>query len=154
MSPFQHILVPVDFGEATTPAVDLALSVARASDARVTLLHAFDVSPFVSTSPFMPPIDTGPIVTALEAEMKALAEKTRAKWAKTDSLVRSGNVQDIIAQVVKSLGCDLIVIGTHGRRGVSHALLGSVAEKVVRLSTVPVLTVRPPPPAKATANVA
>ena len=75
--------------------------------------------------------------------MKALRDKIAATWPKTDSLVKTGNVYDLIIDVATKNGCDLVVIGTHGRRGVSHALLGSVAEKVVRLSPVPVLTVRP-----------
>jgi nucleotide-binding universal stress UspA family protein len=143
MNPFVHILVPVDFGIATDPALDVALSLARGSNAQVTLLHAFDLAPFMNMSPFMPSLDTDPVLAALEKNMKALRDKVAATWPKTDALVKTGNVYDLIIDVAKKNGCDLIVIGTHGRRGVSHALLGSVAEKVVRLSPVPVLTVRP-----------
>jgi nucleotide-binding universal stress UspA family protein len=145
MALFKHLLVPVDFGDATEPAIDLALSLARAGDARITLLHAFDVVPFVNASPFVPSIDTAPVLAALERDMKALREKTKAKWPDVEGIVREGNVYDVIVDAARTLGCDLVVIGTHGRKGVSHVLLGSVAEKVVRLSPVPVLTVRPGP---------
>jgi nucleotide-binding universal stress UspA family protein len=154
MTPFQHILVPVDFGVAMDPALDLALSLARGSNAQVTLLHAFDVAPFMNVSPFMPPLDTEPVLAGLEKNMKTLREKVAATWPKTDSVVRAGNVYDVIVDVAKKGGCDLIVIGTHGRQGVSHALLGSVAEKVVRLAPVPVLTVRPAPSGAKTATAA
>jgi nucleotide-binding universal stress UspA family protein len=143
MSSFHHILAPVDFGDATGPALDLALSLARASDARLTLLHAFDVTPFANASPFVPVLDTKPVIVALEREMDALREKTALVWSKTDALVRTGDVYEVILDEAQRSGCDLIVLGTHGRRGLSHALLGSVAERVVRLSPIPVLTVRP-----------
>jgi nucleotide-binding universal stress UspA family protein len=143
MSRFAHILVPVDFGDATQPAVDLALSLATSFDAKVTLLYAFDVTPFVAPSAFMLPLDVEPIVASYEKELNALRDKTQARWAKLDAVLRQGNVYETILDVAKVRGCDLIVMGTHGRRGLSHALLGSVAEKIVRLSSVPVLTVRP-----------
>src|SRR5580658_7375867 len=143
MNPFQHILVPIDFGDPTEPALDLALSVARASNAQVTLVYAFDVTPFMNVSPFMPPLDTEPVLASMEKEMKCVRDRVALTWSKVDSIVRTGNVHDVILDVAKKNGCDLIVIGTHGRRGVAHALLGSVAEKVVRLAPIPVLTVRP-----------
>jgi nucleotide-binding universal stress UspA family protein len=143
MTPFRHILVPVDFGETTDRAIELALSVASMADAHITLLHAFDVTPFMNASAFLPSLDTAPILEALHRDVAALREGARTKWSKVDGLVREGNVYDVILDVAKAKGCDLIVIGTHGRRGVSHVLLGSVTEKVVRLAPIPVLTVRP-----------
>jgi nucleotide-binding universal stress UspA family protein len=145
MNPFHHLLVPVDFSDATQPAVDLAVSLARAADARITLLHAFDVTPFVSGVPFVPTIDTGPIVQALEKDLTELRDAARATWPKIDGIVATGGACDVILATAVAMGCDLIVIGTHGRRGLPRALLGSVAERVVRLSPVPVLTLRPPP---------
>jgi nucleotide-binding universal stress UspA family protein len=143
MSRFTHILVPVDFGDATQPALDLALSLAETFDARVTLLYAFDVTPFVAPSAFMLPLDVEPVIASFEKELKSLREKTQAKWAKVDAVLRQGNVYETILDTAKVRGCDLIVMGTHGRRGLSHAVIGSVAEKIVRLASVPVLTVRP-----------
>jgi len=78
----------------------------------------------------------------------------RAEGPRTDAVFRQGTPFDVILDVAKSEGCDLIVIGTHGRRGVARVLLGSVAERVVRLSPVPVLTVHPAPRAEKAATAA
>lgn len=142
MPPFKHLLVPVDFDDAMAPAIDFALSLARWSDARVLLLHVFDLAPFVAGSPFAPAADPGPVLDTREREMAALRERLKASWPKLDALVREGTPAETIVDVASTQGADLIVIGTHGRRGLSHALLGSVAEKVVRLSPVPVLSKR------------
>jgi nucleotide-binding universal stress UspA family protein len=143
MTPFQHILVPVDFGDATEPAIEVATDLARALDAQITLFHSVDVTPLLTTSALVPPVDIDSIVVSLQEEMKGLVEKTRQRWPRVDGFVKQGQVYDTVFQIAKTRGCDLIVIGTHGRRGVAHLLLGSVAEKVVRLSTVPVMTVHP-----------
>lgn len=143
MSPFKHILVPVDFGAATTSAVDLALTMARRFESQVTLFYAFDVTPFVSMSPFAPALDVEPILASFEREMKELVQKTCPQWPRLDSYVCRGNPSEAIVAAAGERGCDLIVIGTHGRRGVARAFLGSVAERVVRMSPIPVLTVHP-----------
>jgi len=149
MGPFQHILVPVDFGDATAPAIDLTLMLARAFDAKVTLVHAFDPTPFATSSTFLPAFDMEPVLASLEQAMTSLREKTRAAWPRTEGVVCRGDVYQSILEVAKLRDCDLIVIGTHGRRGAAHFLLGSVAEKIVRVSPIPVLTVRPTASAKA-----
>ena len=126
------------------PGIDLAIPVAKKLDARVTLVHAFDVAPFMTLARLAPPIDVEPILASAERELAAVLAKTRAEWPKTDSAFRRGAPEEAILDAAKTLGCDLIVIGTHGRRGLSRVLLGSVAERIVRLSPVPVLTLRPP----------
>jgi nucleotide-binding universal stress UspA family protein len=143
MGPFKHVLVPVDFGNPTEHALDLALSIARPGEARITLVHAFDSTPFMNVSPFLPPLDVEPIVAALQKEMRALCDKVKARYGRVEGTVVRGNVFTSILDFAKTHECDLIVIGTHGRRGIAHAFLGSVAEKVVRMSPVPVLTVHP-----------
>ena len=92
MGPFQHILVPVDFGDATAPAVDLSLTLARAFDAKVTLVHAFDATPFAAGSPYLPAFDMEPVLASLEQAMTALREKTRESWPRTDGVVCRGDV--------------------------------------------------------------
>ena len=154
MSPFRHILVPVDFGDATEPAIKLALSIADADDIPITLVHSFDISVFAAASPFAPPVDVEPILAAAERELRMLRERTQARHPRTDAVFRRGPPYDAILEVAQSLGCDLIVVGTHGRRGLSRALLGSVAERVVRLSTIPVLTVHPATATHAKASAA
>jgi nucleotide-binding universal stress UspA family protein len=139
MTLFKHVLVPTDFGQAAQAALDLALSVASSSEATLTLFHAYVIPmPLYSEAAWAP-------AEALERESrKALDEalaKTRKRYPRTEAILACGDpAQEIVAAVVKG-GADLIVMGTHGRRGLSRVLLGSVAEKVVRLSPVPVLTV-------------
>jgi nucleotide-binding universal stress UspA family protein len=144
MNPFEHILVPVDFGDADGPAIDLALQLAKKFDAQVTLIHAFDPVTFSGVSSAYPlTIELEPIRAELESELNALSSATCADWPRIDSLLVEGSVCGSIVAAAKKTGCDLIVIGTHGRTGLAHAFLGSVAEKIVRLATVPVLTVHP-----------
>ncbi len=79
-----------------------------------------------------------------ELEASMTLAKTKANYSNIEPLLASGPPWEQILQVAKERGADLIVMGTHGRRGLSHALLGSVAEKVVRISPIPVLTVGTP----------
>jgi nucleotide-binding universal stress UspA family protein len=74
-------------------------------------------------------------------ELDALLQKVKDRYPKAEAAVVAGEPWLAILEAVKKQGADLIVMGTHGRRGISRVLLGSVAEKVVRLSPVPVLTI-------------
>jgi nucleotide-binding universal stress UspA family protein len=143
MRSFNHILVPVDFGAATQPGIDLAVGLAQKLGAQLTLVHAFDLTPFTTLAPFAPAIDVEPIIASVERELATALAKVKLVWPRSDSAFRRGAPVDAILDAAKELHCDLIVIGTHGRRGVTRVLLGSVAERVVRLSPVPVLTIHP-----------
>ena len=142
MTPFQHILVPVDFGDAMQPGIDLAIALARKLDAKLTLVNAFDLTPFTTMTPFAPPIDVEPLIAASERELKKVLAKVRAEWPNCDAELRRGPPCDTIIEAAKGHRCDVIVIGTHGRRGVARVLLGSVAEGVTRNAPCPVLLVR------------
>lgn len=146
MLSIRHILVPVDLADPSRQATDVAVEVGRAFDAKVTLLNVFDVSLFVfSGGPFMPLVDTTNELEkgAREATCARLAE-AKAKYANVDAIVRCGQPwQEILTAIVEQ-EVDLVVMGTHGREGLPHALLGSVAERVVRMSPVPVWTIRTP----------
>jgi nucleotide-binding universal stress UspA family protein len=139
MSSIKHILVPVDFSPASERSLDKALQLARAFDARVTLLHVWSLPAVGYAEGLAWPIDD-----LQQAAREALAEvyaKTVKLHPKTDSVLLEGNEWRQILETVNSRGCDLVVMGTHGRRGLPRLLLGSVAERVVRPSPVPVLTV-------------
>ena len=154
MTLFQHVLVPVDFGEAMQAGIDVAVALAQKLDARMTLIYAFDLTPFAAITPFAPPIDLEPLIASSERELGKVLAKVRAEWPQTEAVLRRGPPCDAMLEVAEARGCDLIVIGTHGRRGVSRALLGSVAEKVVRMSPIPVLTVHPGPLAERATSAA
>src|SRR5580698_1034703 len=139
VSTFKHILVPTDFGDSAQAGLDAALSLASRADARVTLCHAYTMFvPIYNDAAWVPTAELErPARHALD---EALA-KAKKSYPRTESKLGCGDPALEILRAATSLGIDLIVIGTHGRRGLSRVLLGSVAEKVVRSSPVPVLTV-------------
>lgn len=144
MISLHHVLVPLDFSEGSQTATETAVDLARAFDARVTILNVFEVSMYVYASgPFMPMFDTTDALekAAREAIGARLAE-VKTRYANVDAIVRCGHPWEEIVDATAELKADLVVMGTHGRRGLSHVFLGSVAERVVRMSSVPVLTVR------------
>jgi nucleotide-binding universal stress UspA family protein len=139
MSPFKNILVPTDYGPAAQRAADLACDLARGSQTRVTLMHVWTV-PLPSYSERL----TLPLDELQEAARQALdreTERVQARFPEVKSLFVPGYAWRAIIEAVGEYGFDLIVIGTHGRKGVEHLFLGSIAEKVVRAATIPVLTV-------------
>ena len=141
---FKQILVPTDFGTAAARALEVAVDLAKKYGARITVLHVYElpVYPYPEVG-VLPDID---FVTPLrEAAQKALAG-FMSNAATTGCEVRAELEcgipwTEILAEAERS-HADLIVMGTHGRKGMMHALLGSVAEKIVRMSKVPVLTIR------------
>lgn len=136
---FRHILVPTDFGDASTRAREIALELARRFDARVTLLHVWAVPSAAYAEGLAWPTEDleAAAQRALDAELAAAVKV----YPSTQARLRVGVAWDRILESAKELGADLIVMGTHGRRGISRLVLGSVAEKLVRTSPVPVLTV-------------
>ena len=139
----KHILVPTDLSEGAEQALDYACELARSLGAQIHLLNVISIPalgvPELGVALTASMIDQ--MVVDNQSALDRLAE-TRCTATLGNALVRTGDARDVINQTAKELGIDLIVMGTHGRRGISRALLGSVAETVVRTSPVPVLTVR------------
>jgi nucleotide-binding universal stress UspA family protein len=139
----RKIVVAIDFGEPSEAAADLALELAQRFHVPVVLVHSY-LAPVVPYTPIavVPTVDH---VRALEWTARDALEKEAArlfgKGVEVTTELRTGFALDEILAAAKDLDAGLIVMGTHGRRGLPRALLGSVAEKVVRLSPVPVLTV-------------
>lgn len=139
MNSIRHILVPTDFGEPARRAVEYAVELAIKFDAKVTVLHVYEPPIFPYAVGIYLPTDE--LYSAARKATKDAAARARTRWSNLDAFVAEGRPLERILRVAKDQGVDLIVMGTHGHRGVMRALLGSVAETVVRLSTVPVLTV-------------
>jgi nucleotide-binding universal stress UspA family protein len=142
MSVFTHILVPTDFGEPAERALDVAIALAVELDAKVTLFHASWMPPtaYVAYGEGLPwPTDA--YMEQARKELDALSARARTRFPKIDSCIVKGEPWEEILRGAKERGADLIVMGTHGRRGLSRVFLGSVAERVVRLSPIPVLTI-------------
>ena len=137
--PFRHVLVATDFSECSSAAIEHAVDVTRHYRATLALVHAFELHyPYASAA-------VGEAVRALletaEQQMAQLLERVREQVAGATGLVRCGSPWEQILQVAQEQSADLVVVGSHGRKGLPRAVLGSVAEKVVRLSPVCVLTV-------------
>jgi nucleotide-binding universal stress UspA family protein len=150
MSTIKHILVATDFSEPSEAALAMALDLGRRFEARVTLLPAWAI-PMVAYAEGV----SWPLFDLQESAKKALDDllATTAKtYPNVDAVLREGTDWQQIIDTAKERGCDLVVMGTHGRRGIPRVVLGSVAEKVVRLSPVPVVTVGPPQSADTSAN--
>ncbi|HVV87641.1 MAG TPA: universal stress protein [Kofleriaceae bacterium] len=139
------ILVATDFSEPARRAFDHATELAGLCGATMVIAHVY-ATPLVyavaAPSVTVPPPDVGAIEVELEPPMHELADRARAAGVADVKLaIAGGDAAHEIVQVARDHGCDLIVMGTHGRSGVRHLVLGSIAEKVVRLAECPVLVV-------------
>ena len=140
----ERILLPTDFSEPALAAARYAFGLARRFGATVCLLHVIE-DPVV----YLPPFDHQAIPT--KDEMEAFAQTALAEWVLPDGAeecpierrYRHGTPFVQIIHEAREQSVDLIVLGTHGRGGVAHLLMGSVAERVVRKSPCPVMTVGP-----------
>lgn len=142
MNIFEHILVPTDFGQPAMRALDIALELAIKFDSTLTLMHASWVPPvaYISAAEgmFWP---TEEFAKQANAELERVLAEARARHPRTGAVTISAEPWQAILGVAEKNGADLIVMGTHGRDWTTRILLGSVAEKIVRLSPIPVLTV-------------
>jgi nucleotide-binding universal stress UspA family protein len=139
MKPFRRILVPTDFEDAARHAADVAVEIARESNGSLVLVHVWMV-PIVYTEGFQWPLD-GLEQAAQQALDRELA-RIREKLASATAALECGPPWEKILEVAQKSEADLIVMGTHGRHGIGRLWLGSVAERVVRTSSIPVLTMR------------
>jgi len=139
MSAFKHVLVATDFGKPAERAEELGLALAERFAAKLTLLFvlSFPNAAYVTGGSWQVDETERQARKALEAK----ATRLRARLPNLTTTMRTGVPWEEILAVAKETGVDLIVMGTHGRRGMPRALLGSVAERVVRMGTVPVLTI-------------
>ncbi len=142
MMPFKHVLVATDFQASSQRAVEVAASLAQASGGELTVEHTFEIPSYAYVGTEYATVDVlGPLELAARQSLEAQVRALRDQGVKARGVLRRGAVWEHILDEAKQSKADLIVIGTHGRRGVARALIGSVAEKVVRMSPVPVLTV-------------
>jgi len=142
MNRFAHILVPTDFGEASERALTLALTLASRFGSKVTLLHATWVPPAYYSAyaeGLAWPVEE--LEGQANLKLHAVATAARKAHADVETAFFAAEPYEAILETARERACDLIVMGTHGRTGARRMLLGSVAEKIVRLSPVPVLTV-------------
>ena len=142
------ILVATDFSPAAERAAGYACDLAKLLDARVVVLHAWHMdipAAYALDGSFAyPPKVVEEVEAAAKDAVEVLANELSAqRGLRIDGIAVSAPAEAAILDQAERVGADLIVLGTHGRTGLSRVLLGSVAERVVRLSEVPVLTVGP-----------
>jgi nucleotide-binding universal stress UspA family protein len=140
-----RILVPTDFSTGAEVALGWARSLGAAFSAEVILLHVVDLSiaalaGFPSTLAAVPA--AGELLDRIRTESDEEMRRLTARLPGSRGLVREGTPRSMILDVAREVGAEMIVMGTHGRTGLTHVFFGSVAEHVVRHSRVPVLTVR------------
>lgn len=149
MSRFRTILVPIDFSEHADVALDRALELAKESGGTLHLLHAYEI-PLGTIPPYGIEVPQSVVVEVRDAAARRLekaSHKARDRGVACEThLVHSTPAAGIV-EAARTLGADLIVMGTRGLTGVKHVLLGSVAERTVRGAPCPVLTVKPGGPA-------
>jgi nucleotide-binding universal stress UspA family protein len=148
---FKHIVAATDLSAPSLSAVVYAAHLAKAQGAKLTVVHVAHATSLAYVD-FMPPIDLDRIDAAIEAAAREHLEswcRKKLKGVRYTTIVRRGVVHEAIRDVATVTGASVIVIATHGRKGLGHLVLGSVAEQVLRDAPCPVLVVRPPAPANA-----
>ena len=142
MSTFQHVLVPIDFGESSQRALDLAVDLVKSLGGSLTIAHVYEIPTYGYSA-----------LTYHDADLERHAEEdargklegalaaVRPSIPRVNGLLRRGAAWEQIVALIGETKADLVVMGTHGRHGIQRALLGSVAERTVRMSPVPVLMV-------------
>ena len=140
----RRILVPIDFSAGSTEAFVTGLAMAKESGAQLTLMHVQHVA--MTTLPdvaMLSPDVQESVSQAVARGLVMLCDRAEASGVAADWHIAVGSTAVEICTLAADLQADLIVIGSHGGGAFSHALLGSVAERVVRKASCPVLTVRP-----------
>ncbi len=154
---FRNIIVPVDGSEPSNAAVTFALRMANEDHASVTFAHAIEVTKIIAMTSASSIGPSYAVDAARDAGKEILEEaKAQAKDASIDAsteLVEGDCVSSLLA-LAQAKKADLIVVGSHGRSGLSRALLGSVAEGILRRSPIPVLVTHAPKKAQGVTLVA
>jgi nucleotide-binding universal stress UspA family protein len=152
----KRILCAHDLTYASEPAVKLALGLARQLNVPLTVLHAteppYTHATMLGADTFS--ADELELLTGIARRAEAAALRVLQDELKTlnppdrdavpvELVVRQGIPVDVVCRVARELAADMIVVGTHARKGIQHALLGSVAERLLRMAPCPVLVARP-----------
>jgi universal stress protein A len=138
--PFKKILAPVDFDPSSLKALDLAANIGKQNDGTVFILHIVPVDMDVTGMPQY--VDLIKRQESLDREKLTAIAKQHLAEVKWEILDQMGEPADVISDVATKLPADLIVMVTHGRRGLARLVEGSIAEKVLRNAPCPVLAVR------------
>ena len=147
MPRFRRVLHATDLSPASTRAFQSALDLAKASQGRLLLLHVAPLPQAMVLADVPPPADLyakwdAQARASAQRQLERLVKRARGAGVKATPLLASGPVADRIIAVARRANVDVIVMGTHGRKGLARAFVGSVAGRVVATASRPVLTVR------------
>ena len=143
---YKHILVPVDGSETSLAAVKQASSIAKAFSSKVTAVCVLAVDPFVAVEFLNTDQFINDYVAKAKEEIQEILEQAKSLFAQEGvtaetQILEGQTIHKVIVEATKDLGADLIVIGSHGRKGIKKLFLGSVTQAILSESTVPVLVV-------------
>jgi nucleotide-binding universal stress UspA family protein len=156
---WKRILVPHDFSPCAARALEVAADLARAHGGKLFVVHVSELPANLPTDTLIfPQGEDGAGVRvdehttrAARRSLEELVEPLRRSGLEVRTFAMVGEIEGVVFGLASEIEADVLVVGTHGRKGLSHLFLGSVAEKLVRGATVPVVTVRTKAPeAKAT----
>lgn len=140
---FNSILFATDFSPSSEAAFSYVLSLAHCYDSKVIVAHAVPLEPVAGMTPVPPPVDLDLEWQEAKQGMLKYADSKDFEGLRHEFLVEKGYPPAVITDLIVHEGVDLVVLGTHGRKGLSKLFTGSVAEQIFRKTTCPVLTVGP-----------
>jgi nucleotide-binding universal stress UspA family protein len=140
----QHVLVPMDFSATAEHALAYAIALAQQLRAQLTLVHVFHLTPLVmeDAATAMPPTLLDDLETEAHRILQASLAQVQRVGLQGASLLVEGSPAQAIVETAGTQAVELIIMGAHGRTGLTHLLLGSVAEQVLRQAPCPVLVTR------------
>ena len=145
MNQVRTILVPIDFSSHSKAALEAGVELAKVFGARLHLLHSYPLNPLGNISPYGVAIPAGfdqSVRQAAQEKLDESVEKVLAEGIEVSNQVTPMSPGEAISGVAEDIGADLIVMGTRGLTGLKHVLLGSIAERTIRIAPCPVLTVK------------
>jgi universal stress protein A len=149
MKHFKHVLATTDLSPESFSAVQYAAHLAEGQGAKLSIIHVVHSISLAYTD-FVPPVDMVNIEAAIEdaarEKLDGWVRRHIKRASKVAIVLRKGIVDEAICDHAKECDASVIVIATHGRKGLGHVVLGSVAERVARNAPCPVLVVKPPKP--------
>ena len=139
-----HILAPVDFSDCSLDALEYAVQIAKRLKVPMTILHVLEPISYGLDLTLIHTSERERTRVLLEEKLNGLAAAIASEGITAHHQIRGGMPGDSLVHFIEDNQCDLVVMGTHGRRGLSHLMNGSVAEAVLRRASCPVLTVKSP----------
>ncbi len=144
MSRYNRILVPVDFSDTSVAAMKAAIELALELNAELQVIHVCQMhaSDLLEGSMGDASAIESQAISEAEKKLEGFIKEYLSNGISISTTISTGDPHDVINQMAKEINADMIVMGTHGRTGLSHMVMGSVAENVLRHAEVPVMSIR------------